>query len=349
MPPGARRRHGEDLVSAVAAANRRSLLRAIGLQVLPRDDPSVLGHLFLEELRGLPFVEAGGSSLGDAYQRLRQIRLLEELPDLVGLAVLRELFRGRGELRKALPVGGERRGEAIRHRETFAREANRRLEKLLPRKASLLLPGQVKPGYRPGNSDREMRLVVLLIAVLALFVEPHLGVRLRGRHLPEIVRGGLARSRPENQKSSAPDIPRGGMRYRESERSRDRGVDGVSARLHHVDSDAGSDVALRNHHAVLPPRRLVRGESGCGGENEDDRGGNPAKTTQSHGVDCTSLGRGGSTRPCRETELDGDHDLSPVEDQHREPPEEHGRERERERASERPRPGGERALVEELI
>ncbi len=135
----------------------------------------------------------------------------------------------------------------------------------------MLFPGEVKPRDRAGNADGEVGVVVLLVAVLALLVEPHLRMGLRRRHLAEIVGGGLTAPGPEDEEPPSSDVSRRRMGDGESESGGDSGVDGVSARFHDVHSHLRSDVALGNHHAVLRPRGLIRGEGG-GCDEEDQKG-----------------------------------------------------------------------------
>ena len=96
MPPELGGRHAQDLVPAVGAADRRPLLRGIGREVRFRDEAAARAHLLGDEPGRLPLVEAVGALGGDALERPREIRLLEEIAGAIGDTVLRELGEGSG-------------------------------------------------------------------------------------------------------------------------------------------------------------------------------------------------------------------------------------------------------------
>ena len=70
---GARRRHRDDLVAAIRAADRRALLRLVLREILLGDQPAVAPHLRGDQSRGLARVEAVAALVADARERTREI------------------------------------------------------------------------------------------------------------------------------------------------------------------------------------------------------------------------------------------------------------------------------------
>ena len=97
------------------------------------------------------------------------------------------------------------------------------------------------------------------IAAVLSVVEPHRGRRFRRRHLAEVDRGRLPAVRTENEKTTASNVPRRWVRDGEGERCRHRSIDCVAAIFHDIDADLGSDIALRDDHAVFRTGRRILG------------------------------------------------------------------------------------------
>src|SRR2546423_4925267 len=76
---GARRRHRDDFVAAVATANRSALLCLVLRQILGGDETATTLHLLGEESRGFAEVEAVASFIADAGEGASQIGLTNAL------------------------------------------------------------------------------------------------------------------------------------------------------------------------------------------------------------------------------------------------------------------------------
>ena len=88
--PGRRRRHGEDLVPAVGAANRLALHRLVVRQIRFGDEPAVLLHLFRNLVGNRPFVEGVRAVLRNQLQAFGEVLLHQLIALLQRLAIFPE-------------------------------------------------------------------------------------------------------------------------------------------------------------------------------------------------------------------------------------------------------------------
>ncbi len=88
----------------------------------------------------------------------------------------------------------QRAGEAVRDHEALAGDRDRRREEPLPRQPAAVRPREVQAGHGAGDADRDVAVVVALVAVLAVD-EEHRGRGGHRRALAEVVHGGLAHRR----------------------------------------------------------------------------------------------------------------------------------------------------------
>jgi len=274
------RRHGNDLVATVRPPHRDPLPRPIGPQVFAVDQPSVRGHLLLDERRGFPLVEPGRAALGDALERAREVGLPEGFARLVRDAVLREL-RDRGGVR--LHVGqdaAQRAGEAVGHGEAVAREGDGRLHEPLPGQLPVLAPGKVQPRHGAGHADRQVAVVVEPLGVFPVF-EEHRRRRPPGSGFTEVVGLGSAGRRSKDDEAAAADVARGRMGDGKRERRGDGGIDGRAALLQNRCPHARGRLVLRDDQGVPRAHRLLRGGSGRDREKQGEQ--NPA-TAPAHRV-----------------------------------------------------------------
>ena len=79
----ARRRHADDFVTAVAAANRFAFERLVIVQVLERDDAAILLHEVDDQARGLAAVKLVLAVFLDTFKRVSEVRLLPGVAELI--------------------------------------------------------------------------------------------------------------------------------------------------------------------------------------------------------------------------------------------------------------------------
>ena len=76
------------------------------------------------------------------------------------------------------------------------------------------------------------------------------------RALAEIDEGGAPVGQADQHEAAAADVAREGMRHRQRESHRDRGIDGVAAGLQNLQPGFGGVAFARDHHAVPRAHRL---------------------------------------------------------------------------------------------
>ena len=245
-------RHADHVIAAVQAGDRGPLLRSVVLEIGFGDEAAVRLHLLCEQPRGLSFVKAAGSILGDAFERVGEIGLAEDVTHLIGHALARELLdRGRVFLHLGQDAL-ERSGEAVGHDEPFAGEDHGRFHQAPPWQLlrTYVHPCRVEPGHRSRDAHRHVRIVVKVGVVLAV-LEEHRRVG-RGRSgLTEVVRGRSPVQKADHHEPSASDVSGGRVNHREGEPSGDGRVDGVAAIPQNVGAHLRGDERLRGDHPVL--------------------------------------------------------------------------------------------------
>ena len=252
-PARGRRRHADDVVTPVRAADRLPLHGLVEGKVLFGDPAAAALHLLGEETRRRAGVEAVAALVADAFQRGRQIGLHQGVSRGVGLAVPEELGEGRRVVAERLQPSGQRIGQAFADRKAVTCQGDRGLYQARPSGRPVFLVGLGEAGHRTRDAHRQMAAVVDLVGVLAVLVQEHLRVGVERCLLPE-VHGRCAPVREtDHHEAAAADVARGRVRDRQRESGGDRGIDGVAPRPQHLRPGPARVRICRDHH---PSTRL---------------------------------------------------------------------------------------------
>ena len=155
---GADRRHRDDLVAAIEAAQRRALPGLVLRQILSRDQAAVRFHVVGDAIRDPAFVEDVGAVRGDRAERLAEIG--EHHPvALAPLAATRLAVRGDRGREVGHPAGElavEAARETGRQRESLLGEQDAGHHDVLPRQLAELPVRARQPADGAGHARREI-------------------------------------------------------------------------------------------------------------------------------------------------------------------------------------------------
>ena len=172
--PGRRRRHGEDLVPAVGAANRLALYRLVVRQIRFGDESAVLLHLLCNLVGNRPFVEGIRTVLRNQLQAFSEV-LLHQLITLLqrftvfpedGLAVfvIRNHFAA---------VGFEVVCQRVIHHKALPRQLDSRLYHLIQRHRAVFFQRQREARNGTRRAGREMRGQGFFTVRVSLVIKEH--------------------------------------------------------------------------------------------------------------------------------------------------------------------------------
>ena len=228
-----RRRRGDHLIAAVAAAHRLQLARLEAAQILRVQHAARGAHGGDDRRRHRPLVKAVAALRRDAAQRRRQLRVAEDIPDLQRRAVRPAVKTGAGAvffhvLAVRAQIAIEDRGDD----KAFLRQADGgRQHPGRGHRAPALKRAQ-QPGGVAGDGHSLAAADVLLVRGAAVRQHAvHRGRSAARRRLAEIEKPAVAGLHgAEHQKAAAAETV--GVRLADAEREADghRRIDGVAAR-----------------------------------------------------------------------------------------------------------------------
>ena len=172
--PGRRRRHGEDLVPAVGAANRLALHRPVVRQIRFGDEPAVLLHLFRNLVGNRPFVERVRTVLRNQLQAFGEV-LLHQLiallqrftvfpEDRLAVFVIRDDFAA---------VGFEVVRQGVIHHKALPRQLDSRLHHLVQRHRAVFFQRQREARNGARRAGGQVRGQGFFTVRVALVIEEH--------------------------------------------------------------------------------------------------------------------------------------------------------------------------------
>jgi hypothetical protein len=264
--PGRRRRHRENVVTAIAAADRRVFDRLVAGKIGARHDAARRLHGAGDVGGDGAVIERGGSVAGDVVERVGKIALDQRIAWRQHAAVgfEKDLRRGR-PLREPPLVQLQRIGDILFDRDAVARQRNRRRDQLRQREfaRAVFRMRQRQSRDRPGHAHRQRRFARFLRIGIALRVEEHVAGGGGGRGLAIVDRDlGVRAGQLDHHVAATAEIAGFRIGHRHREADRHRGVDRIAPPLHHLDADAGGARLLPHHHAVAGgdrcERRLLR-------------------------------------------------------------------------------------------
>ena len=173
-----RGRHREDLIAAKGALHRIALDGFVLAQIVIANRAVVRGHVAIDEMRGLAFVELAPAVLLNARDGRRQFRLLHQFALLQRtVRTVQEDLRAVRKLLHHRSLQREDQFHALRGREAVFRQPARGFEHRLPRQFAEAGVRHRHPGHRAGHGRS---------LVADGRVQPageHAGMRGRGRGL----------------------------------------------------------------------------------------------------------------------------------------------------------------------
>ena len=252
--PGRRRRHGEDLVAAIGAANRLALHRLIFRQIRFGDQPAVLLHLIRNLIGNRPLIEGIRTVFGNQFETFCEVLLHQLIALLQRLAVFPE------DSLAVLMIGNNFAAvgfEVVRQRvvddEAVARQPDGRLHHFIQRQRAVFFQRQREPRNGARRAGGKVRGQGFFTVRVALIVEEHIAGGLVRRHLTEVDGCGFTVFRAQHHKPAAAQVPRLWMRHRQRISHRDRRIHRVTALFKNIDAHLRCQRVNRGHHAVRRP------------------------------------------------------------------------------------------------
>ena len=302
----ARRVVGRYLIAAILTAQRLAPLRLIVCKVFGSDEATVGLHVGGDAFRQLAAIENVRTALGDHAQRLRVVRIVDDIADALVGAVFaaielpagrreRETIDSRGAIHHA-GIGPEQFDVRTHHPAAFGPN-NRRRNDVAPWQHTEPRMRLIIRLQRRWHADRLITEVIHLAAqdeaiTVARFtldqVFPHIRARSsrRGCVEIEILVEALAW---EIDAGAAETRDAGHQRIDDAlhQRAGNRGVDGVAARLQHVRAGLRRFGLRRDNHR-LPFRHAFSREMSCDDAARPRKGGPPDLTRFDRSHSCLS-------------------------------------------------------------
>ena len=172
--PGRRRRHGEDLVPAVGAANRLALHRPVVRQIRFGDEPAVLLHLLCNLVGNRPFVESVRTVLRNQLQAFGEVLLHQLIALLQRFTVFPEdglaVFVIRNDF---AAIGLEIVRQRIVYHKAVARQLDGRLHHLVQRHRAVFFQRQREARNGARRAGGQVRGQGFFTVRVALVIEEH--------------------------------------------------------------------------------------------------------------------------------------------------------------------------------
>ena len=246
-PPRARRRHRDDLVTSIGAADWLSLFGLVRREIVLGNEAAVRFHVVGDAVGDPSCVKSLGSVVGDCAQRLREIAKYQAISrrpvTAARLRVSCNRHRKLGHASMQLTV--QRAGKRLRQGESVFRQTDRRHDDLPPWKLAEPLVRQLQPSNGAGHAGRQITGSRQAAVDLAVGAEVHRASRFQRCFLPIVERGDLTRGRSDDHEAPSADVSGRGMGHRQSESGRDGCVDGISSGCER----SGASVARRRRDA----------------------------------------------------------------------------------------------------
>ncbi|MCY1214229.1 hypothetical protein D9M72_260370 [compost metagenome] len=255
------RAHAAKPVAAVAAADGRTFLGAVGGQV---GQAQVAGHgVAMHRGDDVPgdaaLVERVRAAFRHRAQGAREFRVLQHVANRPGRAAGRvEIGRRRG-LRGQRLVAGQQRVQARRHGEALLRQPDRGLEQVGPGQRAVLFVRQLQSAQQAGHADRHAVVDGLRERQrFALGIQEAVLAGRGGRGLAAVV--GLDAAGPgriQHHERAAADAR--GLRLHQVQHhlGRDGGVHYAAAPAQHFVAGLRRQRIGRHHHEMRGPRQLT--------------------------------------------------------------------------------------------
>ncbi len=245
-------RRTDYFIAAIAPANRLPLLHLVSRKVFGRYQSSALLHRSSQLARQVSVIKVI-RILRDPLQRLRQFRLLEHITRLVEISIaLKNVLRLRKQ-RQFLLVQVHRC--AIVKHKPIACQPDRRLHHLSQLQLAPMLLRIRQPRHCSWDGNCLISDGAHVIDHVAVFVEIHIGRRLRGRLLAVVEEVHLAIGPPKQHEPAAANVSRLRMRDCERKSHGDCGIYRIAARLHDLHSGVRGIRLHRCHHRLGSMRR----------------------------------------------------------------------------------------------
>ncbi len=275
----ARRRHRNDLVTSIGAADRLPLFGLVRREIVLGNEAAVRFHVVGDAIGNPSCVKSLGSVVGDCAQRLREIAENQAIsrrpPTAARLRVSCNRRRKPGHASLQLTV--QRAGERLRQREPVFRQTDRRHDDLPPWKLAEPLVRQLQPSNGAGHAGCKIAGSRQAAVDLAVGAEVHRASRFERCFLPIVERGDLTRGRSDNHEAPSADVSGSGMGHRQSESGRDGCVDGISSGCEHSGArvarrrrDAHDESVLRRHAEVFRGSDRTFGYDECNNDERDE-------------------------------------------------------------------------------
>ena len=268
------RRNADDLVAAIAAAQRHALQRPIILQVLAAEDSAGIAHAVGDFLRDLALIERARPVPRDGFERAGEVGLHQPVAGREQSAV-----RFQEDLRRGGKAGEPRRGARQRIRElvldqnALAGERDCRRDQVgkLEFARAVLFERQRQSGDRPRHARGQPGIAGFLRVILAVPVEEHVARCRPRRGLAIIDRSCGAVGEPDQHESAAAEIAGLRVRHRQRKGDRHRRIHGVAAAMQHLEPDVRRALLLAHDHRMLGDDCLRRRKRRLGTRGREQR------------------------------------------------------------------------------
>ena len=265
-----RRRRPQDFPAAIVGADRLTLDRLVGREILAGDEAAILLHVVDQDIAERSLIQRRFAVLRNIGQRLRIFRLHHALAGLQRRSLGQIDRRDRLVLQHLLGAVGDAFVQIGRRRIAARGVLDRGLHDI-GKAHGAEAPQRLAPGLQRARHSHRFRPGEILVSDGVEHVMRRARLRRVGVGTNRQRHGALAIDetmaavgKPDVRHAAADDADHHRFDHGQREQRRDRGIDGVAAGGEHFGAGARGQRMIADHHAAAGGRRLFLTLKGCG-------------------------------------------------------------------------------------